>query len=729
LKVAFTTNPILSFFDHDKKTVLETDASDWVSGGVLSQYDEQDKLRPVAFFSAKHSAQECNYEIYDKELLAIVKALEEWRPELQGAQQQFDIVTDHKNLEYFTTTKTLNQRQVRWSEFLSQFNFRITYRPGAKAILPDSLSRRWEDRPAKDDPDDSRLRSRRRTLLPNSRFDPELFKELLKETDQRGDTTAAPIDLIIPDLDKPIDNLVSKAYESCDTTQRMLAALGNIQVRHWPKDIRKTLRIAMQDCEIHAGRIYYRDRLYIPPSDELKLHIIYRTHSTGPGGHPGRVKTLDLLSRSYWWPRMAKGVQQFVRACELCTRMKSSRLAPPGFLKPLPVPFRAWSDISVDYITPLPICRRNGSEYKHILVTICRLTKMRHFIPVPDLNVETLADAFVQRIYCLHGTPDNIISDRGSQFVSELWRSLSDRLGVSLRRSSAFHPETDGQTERANAGVEQYLWQFMNFRQDDWADWLPLAEFAANNVISETTGVSPFFANYGFHPKLGVEPMKPCPPGLTGTRRRQFQRANTIADRFQRILAQLTALAKQSAQRFEDTANDHRSAAPRYTVGQEVYIDTRNMKTNRPMKKGDDRWVGPYTIQAVYPRACLVELLVDMKIFLVFHNSLLRPKHDGNGLPGQDLINNAESRCNRGRVLEREDGTEEVVVKWEFEDLLDCHDEDGLHYLVKWKHHAPSWQPAADLKGQDQIILSFHQRHPDKPEPPAWVKRGRLRKR
>ncbi|KAJ6437084.1 reverse transcriptase [Purpureocillium lavendulum] len=138
LKTAFTTGPALAFFDYNRKTVLETDASDWASGGVLSQYDDDGSLRPVAYFSSKHSAAECNYEIYDKELLAIIKALEEWRPELQGNASEFEIMTDHKNLEYFTTTKVLNQRQVRWSEFLSQFNFRIIYRPGSKAVRPDA---------------------------------------------------------------------------------------------------------------------------------------------------------------------------------------------------------------------------------------------------------------------------------------------------------------------------------------------------------------------------------------------------------------------------------------------------------------------------------------------------------------------------------------------------------------------------------------------------------------
>ena len=105
LQVAFTTAPVLAFFDYDRRTVLETDASDWASGGVLSQYDDENVLRPVAYFSSKHSAQECNYEIYDKELLAIIKSLEEWRPELQGTPEAFEIITDHKNLQYFTTTK------------------------------------------------------------------------------------------------------------------------------------------------------------------------------------------------------------------------------------------------------------------------------------------------------------------------------------------------------------------------------------------------------------------------------------------------------------------------------------------------------------------------------------------------------------------------------------------------------------------------------------------------
>ena len=240
LKRCFTTAPVLAYFDYDRKTVLETDASDWASGGVLSQYDDEGRLRPMAYFSSKHSAAECNYEIYDKELLAIIKSLEEWRPELQGCASEFEILTDHKNLEYFTSTKVLNQRQVRWSEFLSQYNFRIIYRPGSKAVRPDALSRRSQDTPQKSDLDDDRLRERKKVLLPQTRFTPAAWT-------YTSETPLFAAPMLVPDLDKPIDDIIDQAYTSSDLAIAMLAALRDPSARHWPKAIQGQLRVAMQD--------------------------------------------------------------------------------------------------------------------------------------------------------------------------------------------------------------------------------------------------------------------------------------------------------------------------------------------------------------------------------------------------------------------------------------------------------------------------------------------------
>ncbi|KAM4055221.1 retrovirus polyprotein [Hirsutella rhossiliensis] len=257
LKAAFSVAPVLALYDYNRKTVLETDASDWASGGVLSQYDDEGVLRPVAYFSSKHSAQECNYEIYDKELLAIIKAL--------------------------------NQRQVRWSEFLSGFNFRIVYRPGTKAVRPDALSRKPEDQPKRADTNDDRIKNRQRTILPEHIFDPEALAELTREVNGEFDLAAAPIDVIMPAMDKPIDELVDRAYENSEMAQDMLTALRDASThRRWPKKWRKELRVAMADCSVIGNRIYYREKLFIPPNDqELKTQVIYRTHSTGPAGHPG----------------------------------------------------------------------------------------------------------------------------------------------------------------------------------------------------------------------------------------------------------------------------------------------------------------------------------------------------------------------------------------------------------------------------------------------------------
>jgi hypothetical protein len=146
LKAAFSSAPILVHFDPDEKAIIECDASDWVVSGILSQ-SHDDILRPVAFFSIKINPAECNYPIYDKELLAIIRAFESWKLELAGTVDPIEIFSDHKALEYFMTTKQLNRRQARWAEFLAEFNFVIRYRPGKQSTKPDSLTRRPGDIP------------------------------------------------------------------------------------------------------------------------------------------------------------------------------------------------------------------------------------------------------------------------------------------------------------------------------------------------------------------------------------------------------------------------------------------------------------------------------------------------------------------------------------------------------------------------------------------------------
>jgi RNase H-like domain found in reverse transcriptase/Reverse transcriptase (RNA-dependent DNA polymerase)/Integrase zinc binding domain/Chromo (CHRromatin Organisation MOdifier) domain len=734
LKKAFTSAPVLAYYDYTKKTVVETDASNWASGGVLSQYGDDNKMRPVAFFSAKHSAAECNYEIYDKELLAIVKALEEWRPELQGTGEPFEIITDHKNLQTFMTTKQLNQRQVRWAEFLSQFNFVIVYRPGSKATLPDALSRLPGLKPA--DADDERLRHRNQVVLPPEKLDPSILEELLAESRKWGD--AEFVAALDPEIKtKSLEELVRTAYQENELARDIIAALRDRETRRWPKPIRKILRCDKSECSIVDGLMYFRNRLFVPDSLGLRLEVVHRTHSAGPAGHPGRVKTLDLLNRTYWWPRMSQFTATFVKDCALCFRTKTPRSAPPGFLKPLELAARPWTDISIDYIVELPQCVRNGKIYRHILVVVDRLTKMRHFIPVTGLTTEELVDAFIDNVYKLHGASDNVVSDRGSQFVSDFWRRLSERLKTVLRPSSAFHPETDGQTEIVNASVNKYLRGFVSFTQDDWVDWLPLAEFAMNNQVNDTTGISPFFANYGFNPRLGIEPAGPRPPTLSPQVKKEFFRADAVANRFERILTQLKALARISQQRYEDAANTRRDEGTLFREGDMVMVSLENMKTNRPKKKWDDKWDGPFPVLKVYRGAVVVDLPDYIRVNKSFHTSKVRLWFPET-LAGQERINAEERRNVAGRIAERDDDGN-IEDRWEFEKILDVHDEDkeaGLTYLIKWKYHdEATWQPEEDLKSCERAVRAYHEQNTGKPGPPAWAmtklaprRRGRPRR-
>ena len=287
LKHAFVTAPILKAFDWTKEVILETDASDYVSAGVMSQYGDDGVLYPVAFFSKKHSVTECNYEIYDKELLAIVRCFEEWRPELEGAPSPVKVITDHRNLEYFMTTKLLNRRQARWSEFLSRFNFKIVFRPGRHGTKPDSLTRRSADLPKEGD---ARLAHQSQTVLKRENLDQlvnssaTLSDPPVKHVHFAGhityvefspcDPVQTPRPLFLSPLHLPapvhpdpeprnplaltpdLEPLFRTGYHTDPLLHSILDALDNHAPRH--------PRITLADCERRGPYLYYHDRLYVP---------------------------------------------------------------------------------------------------------------------------------------------------------------------------------------------------------------------------------------------------------------------------------------------------------------------------------------------------------------------------------------------------------------------------------------------------------------------------------
>ena len=463
MKDAFTSAPILLHFNPEKQCIVETDASDYVSAGILSQYDDDNVLHPDAFFSKKHSPAECNYEIYDKELMAIIRSFEEWRSELESSPHIIQVLSDHRNLEYFMSTKLLSRRQARWSEFLSRFNFKIIYRPGKAGGKPDSLTGQSVDLPKEGD---EHLQHQHQTIL-----------------------KPANLSIAATNATETLETLFQQAYITDPIPNNILAELASGKQRS------KYLPLA--ECTTDGIRLWFRERLYVPDSAELKIQLIRDHHDTPVAGHPGRSKTFELLSRLYFWPTMRKDVDRYLKNCHTCQRSRTSRHAPFGTLRPLPIPNRAWEDISMDFVVGLPW----SDGFNAVLVVVCRLTKMRHFIPCRGTtSAQDLAQLYVNHVFRLHGLPKTITSDRGTQFVSHFWQALCRACGIISKLSTPYHPETNGQTERLNAVMEQYLRCYIKYLQDHWAQWLPLAEFATNNQASETISISPFFANYGFDP-------------------------------------------------------------------------------------------------------------------------------------------------------------------------------------------------------------------------------------
>jgi len=267
---------------------------------------------------------------------------------------------------------------------------------------------------------------------------------------------------------------------------------------------------------------------------------------------------LELLQRTYYWPKMRGDADRFVRNCHTCQRSRTPRHAPFGVLRPLPIPLRPWQDISIDFVTGLPWPEGNDA----IWVVVDRLTKERHFVPCrTSVDAKDLADMFLTHIFRLHGLLTTIVSDRGPQFAATFWRRLCERLASEPRLSTTFHPETDGQTERTNATMEQYLRAYVTYLQDDWPC---LAEFAANNQASESTGVSPFFANIDFDPRWQFDL---TPPAAND---RDDERAHGTARALSEIHDHLRTELNRAQQRYQDNADNRRLAAPRFLPGDKV---------------------------------------------------------------------------------------------------------------------------------------------------------------
>ena len=401
------------------------------------------KSQPVAFLSKALGPTHSHLSIYEKEFLALIMAVEKWRQYLQ--RQEFVIITDHKSLSFLNEQNLHSDMQRKAMTRLMGLQFKVVYRRGKENLAADALSRLGH----------------LMAIQSVSSVQPVWVQEVLNSyvTDAQAKALLSRLAISSPDA---------------------------------------------QGYSLQTGLIRFKDKIWIGSNSALQTKLIAALHSSAVGGHSGQLATYHRVKKLFSWKGLKKDVEEFVKQCLVCQQVKHLNTHSPGLLQPLPIPQGVWQDISLDFIEGLP--KSDGHEV--ILVVVDRFTKYAHFFALKHpYSAITVAKVLYDGVIKLHGMPQTMVSDRDKVFTSQVWTELFKLVGVQLRFSTAYHPQTDGQTERVNQCLEMYLRCAVSDNPKQWRSWLAQAEFWYNTNFHSALGCSPFKALYGYEPTLGI----PCP--------------------------------------------------------------------------------------------------------------------------------------------------------------------------------------------------------------------------
>ncbi|KAF8761020.1 hypothetical protein RHS01_01184 [Rhizoctonia solani] len=628
LKDAITNAPVLCHADPSKPYFLETDALGAALGSILSQRQEDGRLHPLGFLSESFKGAEQNYDTHDKELLAIIRSFEYWRIFLEGTVHPVTVFTDHRNLEYWKESWMFNRRHARWHLLLAGYNFQIVYRPGKQSGKPDALSRRSD----------------------HANIPPEPQTMLL-------DPIFANVALITPK--KELQRQIEASLDQDESLEEILQFLQNESKA--PPSIKQ----AFKDYQMEAGLLFYQGRIVVPDTGTLRTDLLRIFHDSPLAGHPGRQRTLELVSRNYYWPGIRADTYWHVDSCETCQRIRKPKYAsiPP---QPLELPSRPWQHISYNMIVDLP---KDGA-YNSILVIVDSFTKYVILVECSKkLKAPELADLFLQHVWKKYGMPEKTISNQGRVFNNKFLKALYKRLGIDPHFSSAYHPQSNGQTERVNPTVKHFLRAYSGVNQKDWVKWLPMAEFAYNNAVHNVPTDVP--------------------------------KADDIASQMESQWREIEAALRQSKTRM--TAGETGEPIS-FEEGEEAWLDARNVKLKTLSPKLTEQRLGPFKIiEKISDRAYRLELPPSMRIHNVFYVGLL------------SKVKRDDKRAFENRPPPvTVDGEEEYKV----EGITDMENRNGKWFFrVKWKGYGSeenTWEPRENLKNAKKILKKFEKEMKEK---------------
>ncbi|KAJ9518014.1 hypothetical protein QJQ45_004306 [Haematococcus lacustris] len=644
---------VLALPDFSKQFQVICDASVTGIGAVLMQDGH-----PIAFESRRLIPAEVNYTTGEQELLAVVHALKTWRCYLEGVE--FKVITDHNPLIYINTQPNLSRRQTRWSEYLQRFK-QLTweYRPG-RINVADPLSRYPPNKTAAVLMAVTRSKTGKSPAPKPAEVVKQLDPKKRTRTGRKPQEAPAVLEETHPDPDELQDTIA--------TIQ------SGYRQDPWFEDARNLTDLRL--CE-NSLLWYHGSRVVVPNLEGVKRALLYELHDTPMSGHGGIAKTYKAVSERFWWPGMHNYVADYVKRCHVCQRNKSSTQKPAGLMVPLQMPKAPWDSVSMDFVVKLP---KTAAGHDSILVIVDRLTKMVHLAPtVEKVNGEDVARLFYDNVFKLHGMPLEIISDRDPRFRGQFFSGVCDIMQTKQCLSTAFHPQSDGQTERMNKVMEDMLRHYVGVEYVDWDKFLSSAEFAINNSYNSSIGTTPFRLNNVKDPNV------PITLKLDATTNNAAQNfARVMKDNLEKAKLTLDAARKRQKAYYDLMHRDENEIV----VGSEVLLRTKHFKFKNPgSPKLLPLYIGPFQVtQKVNDVAFRIKLPETFKIHDVFHVSKLKPFLAGPGMMVPPP------------PLEEGDGLYFTVNHL----LQHRKNKQGKdEYLVRWSGYGPehdTWEPASNLK-------------------------------
>ncbi|KAL0556241.1 hypothetical protein IC582_004752 [Cucumis melo] len=577
LKQKLVTAPVLTVPDGSGSFVIYSDASKKGLGCVLMQ---QGKV--VAYASRQLKSHEQNYPTHDLELAAVVFALKIWRHYLYG--EKIQIFTDHKSLKYFFTQKELNIRQRRWLELVKDYDCEILYHPGKANVVADALSRKVSHSAAL----------------------------ITRQAPLHRDLERAEIAVSVGAVTMQLAQLTVQST----LRQRIIDAQSNDPYLVEKRGLAEAGQAVEFSLSSDGGLLFER-RLCVPSDSAVKTELLSEAHSSPFSMHPGSTKMYQDLKRVYWWRNMKREVAEFVSRCLVCQQVKAPRQKPAGLLQPLSIPEWKWENVSMDFITGLP---RTLRGFTVIWVVVDRLTKSAHFVPGKSTyTASKWAQLYMSEIVRLHGVPVSIVFDRDARFTSKFWKGLHTAMGTRLDFSTAFHPQTDGQTERLNQVLEDMLRACALEFPGSWDSHLHLMEFTYNNSYQATIGMAPFEALYDRCCRSPV-----CWGEVGEQRLMGPELVQSTNEAIQKIRSRM-----HTAQSRQKSYADVRRKDLEFEVGDKVFLKVAPMRgVLRFERRGklSPRFVGPFEIlERIGPVAYRLALPPSLStVHDVFHVSMLR---------------------------------------------------------------------------------------------------------